>query len=334
MSTPPNDDHQLRRMLDDAVSDVHPSGGTDEIRSRAGTPRPSATRWVPITLAAAMATVLVIGGAAWLGRQSDDPTAADAPAAPAPTSQTSATDSSPEPDPGRTLEVPVYYVGQTASGPRLFLENHTVENAVGTPLQVAVQEALTGTPLDADLTAFASTDGVKALTSANDQAIVVNLLGLTGGGDDAERAVALQGLVWTADAATGTELPVVFQIDGNPPGAALPLDTTVPVQRDSADSVLAPVSIASPAEGATVSTQFEVSGMASAYEANVVWELKQGDRFVRNGFATATECCTLSPYTFTVTTTPGDYTLVVHDTDESDGEGVGINQDTKNITVE
>ena len=65
----------------------------------------------------------------------------------------------------------------------------------------------------------------------------------------------------------------------------------------------------------------------------MVWELKQGDRVVRNGFTTATECCTLSPYTFTVTHPPGDYTLVVHDTDESDGEGIGTSQDTKDITV-
>ena len=66
----------------------------------------------------------------------------------------------------------------------------------------------------------------------------------------------------------------------------------------------------------------------------MVWELKRGDATVRNGFTTAQECCTLSPYSFTVTAPPGDYTLVVHDTDESDGEGVGTSQDTKDITVE
>ena len=46
------------------------------------------------------------------------------------------------------------------------------------------------------------------------------------------------------------------------------------------------------------------------------------------------ECCTLSPYSFAVTVPPGDYTLVVHDTDESDGEGIGTSEDTKKITVE
>jgi hypothetical protein len=55
---------------------------------------------------------------------------------------------------------------------------------------------------------------------------------------------------------------------------------------------------------------------------------------VRHGFTTARECCTQSPYSFTVTAPPGDYTLVVHDTDESDGEGVGTSEDTKRVKVE
>jgi hypothetical protein len=98
--------------------------------------------------------------------------------------------------------------------------------------------------------------------------------------------------------------------------------------------VLAPVLVESPAEGATVPTTFTVEGRAATFEANVIWELKRGDDTVRNGFTTAQECCTLSPYSFEVTAPPGEYTLVVHDTDESDGEGVGISQDTKDITVE
>ena len=62
MSTPPTNDFDLRSLFDDAVSDVHPEGGTSEIRARAG--RPSAGRWVPLTLAAAVATAVVIVGAA------------------------------------------------------------------------------------------------------------------------------------------------------------------------------------------------------------------------------------------------------------------------------
>lgn len=334
MTTPPNDDHELRRMLHDAVSDVHPSGGTEDIRALAGAKRPSAARWVPLTLAAAVATVLVIGGAAWLGGQSDDPPAAGpgGPAAPISSGSPSA-----EPDPGRTVQVPVYYVGDTAAGQRLFTETRTVTGVTGTDLQVAVQEALTGSPVDGDYSVWAPAEGVTAATSSNDEAIVINLTGFEGpAGDmnDEDARIWLQALVWTADAATRSQLPVVFQIDGQPVDNLLATDTSLPVQRTSADSVLATVSISTPTEGATVANQFEVTGIAATFEANVVWELKQGDRVVRNGFATAAECCTLSPYSFTVTTTPGDYTLVVHDTDESDGEGVGTSEDTKNITVE
>jgi hypothetical protein len=127
---------------------------------------------------------------------------------------------------------------------------------------------------------------------------------------------------------------VRFLVDGKPTDTLLATDTSEPVPPTSADSTLAPVLITSPTEGATVPGQFEVTGKASTFEANVVWELEQGDTTVRHGYTTAQECCTLSPYSFTVTAPPGTYTLVVHDTDESDGEGVGTSADTKTITVQ
>ena len=63
------------------------------------------------------------------------------------------------------------------------------------------------------------------------------------------------------------------------------------------------------------------------------WELVQGGHVVKHGFATARECCTLSPYTFRLSAPPGDYTLVVHDEDVSGGEGTGRSSDTKQIRV-
>jgi hypothetical protein len=55
---------------------------------------------------------------------------------------------------------------------------------------------------------------------------------------------------------------------------------------------------------------------------------------VKQGFTTAEECCTLSPYSFEVTAPPGSYTLVVHDEDASGGaEGAGQVEDTKRIVV-
>ncbi|HET9861299.1 MAG TPA: Gmad2 immunoglobulin-like domain-containing protein, partial [Nocardioidaceae bacterium] len=92
--------------------------------------------------------------------------------------------------------------------------------------------------------------------------------------------------------------------------------------------------IIDPAEGAEVTVPFEVSGLANAFEANVQWELMQGDTVVKEGFTMAEEAFTMAPYSFRVKDVPpGDYTLVVHDSDPSGGEGFAPWVDTKNITV-
>lgn len=322
-------DSDLRRLLDDAVSDVHPEGGPEQIRARAH--RPSAGRWVPLTLAAAVATILVIGGGAWLARQQSS----NPPPAGAGSPQQSASQ-----DPGaaaRTVDATVYYVGATASGPKLFPEQHRLTGVTGTDLQAAVEEALTGTPQDPDYgPGFPNEDATVGATT-DGAAITIDFSrepGAQATMSEEGAQLALQALVWTAQSAAGSQMPVRFTVDGQAVDRVSGVDTAEPVQRASEDSVIAPVLIESPGQGATVPTQFEVTGQAATFEANVVWELKQGDETVRNGFTTAQECCTLSPYSFTVTAPPGNYTLVVHDTDESDGEGVGTSQDTKDITVE
>jgi hypothetical protein len=145
--------------------------------------------------------------------------------------------------------------------------------------------------------------------------------------------LAIQQVVYTAQAAVGRgRLPVQLLVDGEHSDTVLGVATPEPLSAGNADDVLAPVQIDSPADGATVDGTFSVTGRASAFEANVQWELKQGDTVVKHGFATPQECCTLSPYTFEVTAPSGDYTLVVHDEDMS-GEGRPVNQDTKEITV-
>jgi hypothetical protein len=327
--TTPRDDSDLRRLLEEAVSDVHPSSGTAEIRARSR--RTSAGRWLPLTLAAAVVTVLVIGGAAWLGGQSDDPPAAG-PGAP---STTTSQPSAPAADEGRTELLPVYYVGDTAAGPRLFKETHEVKGITDTSLRAAVQEVLSGRPHDPDYGVWAPPDGVVAGAFSDGSTLTIDLsepLARPTGMDDETARIALQSLIWTAaEQQTGSAMR--FMVDGRPAPEVLGIDTTSPIERASADSVLSTISIDGPIEGATVPTRFQVTGRAATFEANVVWELKRGDQVVRNGFTTAQECCTLSPYTFTVTATPGDYTLVVHDTDESDGEGIGTSEDTKSITV-
>jgi len=321
-------DSDLRGILDDAVSDVHPEDALGEIRSRTG--RPSAMRWLPITVAAAAATAVVIAGGAWLAQRhpgSNPPAAgpgtSDAPAAQAPA--------------GHTVNATVYYVGATAAGPRLYPEARQVDDATDSDLEVAVNEALTGTPKDPDYRNPFIDLGVTAKATAAHGAVTIDLSGpldRPSGMSSKEAEAAVQSLVRTADAAAQSSQPVTFTVSGDSAPSVLGVPTDAPVAPASDDSVLATVLVDSPAQGATVPTQFKVEGRAATFEANVVWELKRGDVTVRNGFTTAQECCTLTPYSFTVTAPPGDYTLVVHDTDESDGEGIGTSQDTKDITIE
>ena len=320
-----NDDQDLRSLLHDAVSDVHPQHGPDALHGHIGPP--SATRWLPLTVAAAAAVVLVIGGTAWAKHLSDRQPAVAGPSAP--TSSASARA-------GRDLNVPVYYVGDTAAGPRLFVEYHEVRDTTDSPLQAAVNEALTVNPEDPDYENLFQPLGVTATVSEGRQEIAVDLSRPVDrqGRIDAETArLMVQALVWTADSASNTTDPVNFLVGGEAAESVLGVGTATRLEQQSADSVLSTVSIDSPQQGSDLSTTFEVRGQAATFEANVVWELVRGTQVVKHGFTTATECCTLSPYSFTVTVPPGDYTLRVHDVDESDGEGVGTSEDTKDITV-
>jgi hypothetical protein len=149
----------------------------------------------------------------------------------------------------------------------------------------------------------------------------------------AEAALAVQQLVYTAQAVAHERLPVTFLLEGRPAATLLGEPTDRPVAAAAADDVLSSVSVISPANGETVTSPFTVRGNAAAFEANVQWELRRGSAVIRRGFATAAECCTLSPYSFTVEAPPGDYSLVVHDEDVSDGEGNPPTQDTKRLTI-
>ena len=327
----PVDDDLLRSALHDAVSDVRPVDGLDRIRARTTAAKPSPRRWLPLTAATAAAVVLVIGGTAWVAHLTshNDPVAGAGQR-----HDTVGTDGAPR----RNLNVPVAFVGATAAGPRLFTEYHSVPATTETTLQAGVSLALTAKPDDPDYTNYLRDLGVTAHARQGSGAMTIDLSaplhGRPSGMSAATAEMVVQGLVWTADtAASAGRAPVTFTVGGARTDDVLGVDTREPVAPGSDESVLSPVSVDSPAEGAHVFGTFEVSGMASASEADVVWELEKDGHVVQHGYTTAAQCCTLSPYSFTVSAPPGDYTIVVHDTDESDGEGVGTSQDTKAFTV-
>ena len=350
------DDERVRRLLDAAVSDIEPHEALGSIHRRRMEGSLHRKRsWLlgigaaVVATAATVAAVTVLGDGTTLGGDRDDggpaahtsvsptkPPDSDASGSPAGLEPSGTTEAPP------TVEtVPVYYVGDTSRGPRLYREFHRV--TTNDAALSAVNEAISGSPHDSDYRS-AWPSGVRAdsVRLYGDYPITVDLSGRTAdalrdrtsGMSKQDAEMAVQQVIYTAQGALQQGRPAVeFLVDGRPVDTLLGVRVSEPVSQGAASDVLAQVWIIDPAEGAHLTAPFKVSGLAAAFEANVQWELRQGDRVVKKGFTTAAECCTMAPYSFTVDAPPGDYTLVVHDSDPSGGEGFAPWQDTKDITV-
>lgn len=307
-------DEDLSNTLYDAVAHVRPSRGIAEIEARLDDQQ-GPRRRLAGSVAAVAAIVLVTGGVAWANHHAQEPR-------PAPAAGAS------------DLVVQAYFLGATANGPRLFLERHQLQDVTASPVQAAVNAAL-GTPDDPDYhSGFPR--GTTARVTELGEIVTVDFrdpkLAESDVSDNAA-AEAMQALVWTVNAAEQRQVQVQFTIDGKPPTTLLGKVLNGPMSEQSADTVLSPVSL-EVAEGAQLTRGSLITGHAAAFEANVVWELRQGQQIVKQGYATAGECCTLSPFAFNLDAPPGSYTLVVHDVDESGGEGNGTTSDSKDIVIQ
>jgi len=328
------DDRDLRELLQQTAAGITPHGSLEDIKERAMAN--NKRRWVFPAVAAAAVMALVVGGIGWMLNDDEKPSGSTGPVV------------SPSADATGTTEttgpraVPVYYAGDSAHGLRLYREfqSHETCATAGCMAMAAIQATLSGAPEDPDYrTLWPRGSGVDSVESAPDL-IWIDLKGdlhdRPAGMPQADADLAIQQLIYSAQAGYGKgRVPVQLVLDGKRTDTILGVPASEPLAAADEADVLAPVQISSPSNGETLKAgPVKVEGVASAFEANVVWEvLVGGDAVVKNGFTTAAECCTLSPYSFTVDLEPGTYTIVVHDTDES-GEGLPINQDTREITVE
>ena len=350
-------DEDLRELFQDATSDIRPQGTYDDILDRTKKVDPMTRRWfLPVT-AAATVIGLAIGGAVLISHDSSNPKGTRGPL--------SSTTPTPNPSTGTALPLPVkdvtiFYLGDTPSGPRLFSEVEPVEAAEGTGAPSyglnAVIRMQRNSPEDPDYRGVwptsAKIDGLGSGFGDSPDTITIYFASTSAaerpaGMTAAEARLSIEQLVRTAQSGAGSRAPVTFQLEQhNADGTSSaddqhPLKTLLGVPVDGLvrpapdDEVLAPVQISSPANGANVPAgRLTVTGTAATFEANVVWELKTGGTVVQHGHATAAECCTLSPYEFTINNLePGSYTLVVHDEDMS-GNGRPMNQDTKEIVAQ
>ena len=338
------DERWLRETLDDAVRDMEPRRGLDDItRSVRSRPRrfaPWAAGGAGILVAATIGGIALAGGL-W----SEEPEAS--PAGPA-TSSAPEPSPSPEESDGAAGEpavgsVPVYYVGDTPVGPRLYREFRAPDGA-GDPLSVAVDMAVSAEPLDPDYrtpwpggtTATAERVQQPAGLVQIELESTADLSARPAGMTDEEAEIAVHQLVYTVHAAEQELVGVEFLEDGAPLDTLLGAKVPSPPALANPPQVQAPVWIIDPHEGKRTDGRLRVEGRGAFFEANVSWQVLDAGsgRVVRDGFAMAQECCTLSPFRFTLPQLPdGDYVLRVYDADMSGGEGPGEQEDTKSFTV-
>jgi hypothetical protein len=250
----------LTTLVHDAVSDVEPTDRLHSIRHEVQQ-RPRRSRWYAVG-GAVLATAAVVTGIAVAARPSSGPAPGPAPS---PTAIDSGTPSS--------HALPVYYLGTTAAGPRLFREFHRRAGTADS-LDAAVQE-LTSDPEDPDYRTLwpAGAFGTARVTDGRIELEVLDrdLVGQTDVGA-LEAQLSLQQVVYTLQAAIGQALPVQFMYQGTLAPNVLGVPGSRPIPRATAFDVLAPVNISDPQEGRTVVGHFSANGVASSSEA-VPWAL-------------------------------------------------------------
>lgn len=275
---------------------------------------------------AALALGLVLSAC---GEEDSEPTTDDTPAPTATPSEDSS-----------TTTVPVYFVADAAQGPRLFREFHEV---TGDPFTMAAWTVDGQETLDPDYRSNWP-GGAVATAAEADGEITVTLEGdafttRPDGMRPRDAQLAIQQMVHTLQGVAQEELPVRFvREDG--PATLFDLDISDPFERADWLDVLSMMNVTTPAQGATVTgDMLEAEGVASSFEANVLWEVRDGDEVVLDGFTTADGWMDqLHPWEASIDVSelePGEYTFVAMTDDPSGGEeGFGPTEDSKDFTLE
>jgi hypothetical protein len=344
MSTP---DERLAELLSDAVADVEPADRLDAIRDRTRvTTLASRRRGLFVVGGSVLATAAVVTAIALATGQNSP--SADEPGplhSPSNAVEPTPTETTPAPPPPQTTTAGGYYLGDTTGGPRLFREFTRVPadnplDAGLAALQQAPDDPDYWTPWPSGAFSEAHFDGI------GDEGLIQVVLADSSlhdrpaGMSQAEAEAAVQQVVYTMQAATQTRAAVQFVYDHNPIDQVLGVPTAEPLANASPLATLSHVSISDPAEGQEVSGTFHATGVANSFEANVRWEIRQGDTVPLEGFFTATGWMAdrLFPFGGDVDVSslgPGTYTFVVSEDDPSGGaEGNGPDTDTRTIVVQ
>ncbi|MCL3859571.1 Gmad2 immunoglobulin-like domain-containing protein [Actinotalea sp. K2] len=303
------------------------------VRTPSSCPPRTARRHRSPALAVTAALLLVL--TACTGATGEEPSPTPEPPSPAPTPT-----AEPSPEPTATpgpVDTVAYYLVDTRAGLRLARE---LGEGTGTDAVVASVQAMVDGADDPDYsTAWDPATEVLSVGPGADGTIVVDLSAQARQANIGSQGAALmiQQLVHTVTAAAEDETAgVLLTIDGEPAGELW--GTVVwdePVTRADPLEVRVLVQIDEPREGTVTSSPITVSGEANVFEATVLWSVLDADGTeVAADFTTTAEGQTFAPFTFSVDLEPGTYTVVISESDPSDGEAGTPMSDSRSVTVE
>ncbi|MGN6635678.1 MAG: Gmad2 immunoglobulin-like domain-containing protein [Oryzihumus sp.] len=336
-------ERRLRRALRDEADRITPTDRWDRIHALSeqqqdqGARRP---RWLA-PVAAAAAVALIAGGAIALAHRSgsDTPTVASttsAPSTPAATTSSSTSPARPATQqpvaPTVTTALPAYFVGSNGGGDRWGLYREFINAQV--PGQATVEDraraaltlAMHSRPSPDYLTAWAGTSVSSVKVSPTGIRITLSNKGSSGFTQEQTR-LAVQSLVWTAQAAVGKgTLPVTFTVSDGSTALFGTWPTSKSYNRPPADQTyqdLATLWITTPPRGAVLhaGNDVVVKGESCSFEGASQWQLKQGSTVVRSGQMQATSGCpTRGTWQVDLgTLAPGTWTFRAYERDMQSG---------------
>ena len=336
MSSPSNAD-TIKDLLHEVTDAIEPGDRLDAIRAAtADSGRRTYRGWWTAggvgLVAASVVTALALstGG----GPRGSEP---------GPAEESTATSTPTEPNPATSRAVPVYFVGDTPSGPRLYRE---FQRGTG-PMSAetfALDAALSGASLDPDYRSLWPQGAVSGAYEMHEELITVTLEGdlhdRPPGMTEAEARLAIEQVIRTAQGSFGQgRIPVQLLLNDARTDQVLGVPTSEPLAAGSDLEVLAHVSISNPSEGLLVDNDrpFTVKGVGNSYEGNVVTRIQrwEGTHVVdQKPTIAGTYEDRLFPFEVTFDLTgvaPGDY-VVISQTDDPSGGGM-FDTDTRRITV-
>jgi hypothetical protein len=292
-------------------------------------PRGAVMLGLSTAAASVVAAVLVVGGSCGPPPTTPVPVGSPVKSPPATAGQTSAPTASTAP-PAGSANLPVYYLGASPGGPKLYREFHELPDGDGSTaaqLKAAITEMLDGrTAYDPDYSSqWPASASVRGVTVSGSVA-TVDLAGATVNGDDpAGNRAALQQLIWTATGFPGaTGVKLLF--DGKPRATlwkvALPVAGVLSC--GPAVDVLAHVWLIDPQQGATSgrSVTVKISGIVFEGSVNLRVLTPAGVVVQVRHVQLSVGAPAIGVATLTLQVKPGTYTIEVRELSLKDGSVV------------